>query len=218
MPPIVVAGKHQGGVGQGEKFLLDAVVQGAGVAAGKVGAPGTVDEQRVSGEHAVADVQADAVGRMAGRRQHAEYEPADPDVVSVVHVPIDVRRRRPPVHDDRRVGQGVQLPASGQVVGVGVRIDDRVQRVAVVGEHREVAGGFLQDRIDERGFPRLCAPDQIGLGRTAVEFATQHGGHLSACSPYPAAFRPTSRGGAVRGHAAAALRASASAAMSAAVL
>ena len=199
MAPVVVSGKHQGGVGQGEQLVLDAVVERAGVAAGKIGAPGAVDEQRVPGADTVADVQADTVGCVAGRREHAEREGADLEVVPVVHVPIDVRRGRPPVHDDWRVRQGVQLPTAGQVIGVGMRVDDRVERVAVVGEHRNVTGGFLQNRIDECRFPRFFAPDHIRLGRAAVEFAKQHGGRLSAGPPYPAAFRPTSRGRTGRG-------------------
>src|SRR5450756_3091677 len=52
---VVVGGIDQQIVGQGEKLVVDAAVKQRGVAVLEVGAAASVDQQRVSGENAVAE-------------------------------------------------------------------------------------------------------------------------------------------------------------------
>ena len=56
MTAVVMTGKDQCAVGQGEQFVIDAVVLGARVAIGEVGAPGAVDKKGVAGEHPIHGV------------------------------------------------------------------------------------------------------------------------------------------------------------------
>ena len=57
---------------------------------------------------------------------------------------------------------------------MGVRIDNAVERIPIIGEQGEIAVGFFQDWINEGDFLCFFAPNQIGLGGAAVEFAKQH--------------------------------------------
>src|SRR3954453_8028996 len=74
---VVVRGKHPRVVWPWEQPLGHRVPQLAGVAALKVGASARADEQRIAGEHAIAEVVADAFGGVTGRRDDFEDERAD---------------------------------------------------------------------------------------------------------------------------------------------
>src|SRR2546422_1420873 len=60
------------------------------------------------------------------------------------------------------------------MVGVGVRVDDELERAAVVGQDRDVAVDALPDRIDDDRLPRLLAGEQVGLALPAIELAKEH--------------------------------------------
>ena len=174
MPPIIMTGKDQCAVGQRKQFMIDAVVLGAWVALGKVGPPGAVDKQGIAGEHPVHGVEAHAVGRVAWGREHVHGERPDSDELPVFDMPVNVRGGGAPMHDHRRVGERTEFPTARQMIGVGVRIDNAVKRIAIIGEQGEIAVGFFQDWINEGDFTCFFAPNQIGLGGAAVEFAKQH--------------------------------------------
>ena len=61
---------------------------------------------------------------------------------------IDVRGRSPLVHHHRRPGQVVQLPTGGAVVGMGMGIDNSVERAAVISQCGQVTIDLVLDGID----------------------------------------------------------------------
>src|SRR5262249_56608913 len=72
MPAVVVGGKNQGLVRQGEQLPGNGVVLLAGVTAGEIAPAGAVDEESISGENAVVGVQANAVGCVTRGREDSE--------------------------------------------------------------------------------------------------------------------------------------------------
>ena len=56
---------------------------GAGIAVLEIGAAGAADEQRVAGEHAVAEMETVRIVGMAGRIEHVEAQALDAELVAV---------------------------------------------------------------------------------------------------------------------------------------
>lgn len=105
MTSIIMAGKDKRAVGQRKQLMIDAVVLGAGVATGKVGPSGTVNEKGIAGEHPIHGVQAHTVGRMAWGREHMDGECSNSDELSVFDMHINMRGGGTPMHDHGRIGQ-----------------------------------------------------------------------------------------------------------------
>ena len=61
------------------------------------------------------------------------------------------------------------------MIRVGMRIDNDVERVPIIGEEGEIAVGFFEDWINEGDCMCFFTPNQIGLCCAAVEFTEQHG-------------------------------------------
>ena len=79
---VIVRGKDQRLFGQPHE-ALQALVLGAGIAVLEVGAAGAADEQRVAGEHAVAEMEAVGIVGVAGRIEHVEAQALDAELVAV---------------------------------------------------------------------------------------------------------------------------------------
>src|SRR5262245_21072158 len=170
-------GKNQSLVRQGEELLRDRIELFARIAAGKITSSGPADQERIAGEDAVACIETHAVGRVAGRGKNLQGDLPDGNFSAVVDVHVDMRRGRFAMHDDFGAGQILELKASGAVVSVCVRVDDRFQPEMVVGDKREIAVNFLPYGVDQSRSTGFFAADEIGLALAAVEFAKDHWQH-----------------------------------------
>ena len=149
---------------------LQALVLGAGIAVLEIGAAGAADEQRVAGEHAIAEMEAVGIVGVAGRVEHVEAHALDAEPVAVGN---------PHRHDvdlallahDRDAARAVaQRAQAGDVVGVQMRVD-RLHELKIELLHQlEVAVDLLQHGIDDERFAAPTAGEDVAIGaRDAVE-------------------------------------------------
>ena len=79
---VIVRRKHQRLFRQPHQ-PLQALVLGAGIAVLEIGAAGAADEQRVAGEHPIAEMEAVGIVGVAGRVEHVEAQALDAELVAV---------------------------------------------------------------------------------------------------------------------------------------
>jgi len=68
-----------------------------------------------------------------------------------------------------------ELARGGEVIGVGVGLDDVVDADALLGGKREIAIDLIQRRIDEQAGARLLAADQIRQAAAGAHLFEEHG-------------------------------------------
>ena len=85
---VIVRGKDQRLFREPHQ-ALQAFVLGAGVAVLEIGAAGAADEQRVAGEHAIAEMEAVGIVGVAGRVEHVEAQALDAELVAVARSACD---------------------------------------------------------------------------------------------------------------------------------
>src|SRR5262245_54749477 len=105
---VVMGRKNESFVWQREELLCDRVVLLARIAAGKITATRTVDEDRVSGEDAVSCVEAHTIRSVSRGVEYSQLELANCNRLSLFNVDIDVWSWRATVHDDWCAGQIVE--------------------------------------------------------------------------------------------------------------
>src|SRR5208282_2612275 len=140
----------------------------------EIGAPGAVDEQNIAGEDAILREQAYRIRSVARRVEDAEFLVAYFQRLTVFDMDTDVRSRRETMHHDRRTGQLAQLHRAAAMIGVSVRVDDRIQTPSVIREDREVALDLVAQRIDEGGLAGCFRNRKVGFALATIEFAKDH--------------------------------------------
>src|SRR4051812_9975883 len=78
------------------------------------------------------------------------------------------------VHDQAGVSQILEQERPRRMIGVRVRVDDRVESEPFVSEHREIPFGTAFYRIDEGRALRPLARDEIRLALAAIQFPKKH--------------------------------------------
>ena len=166
---VIVRGKDQRLFRQPHQ-ALQALVLGAGIAVLEIGAAGAADEQRVAGEHPIAEMEAVGIVGVAGRVEHIEAQALDAELVAVG----DPHRHDVDLallaHHGDAAGAVAQRAQAGDVVGVQMRVD-RLHELEVELLHQlEIAVDLLQHRIDDERFAAAPAGEDIAIGaRDAVE-------------------------------------------------
>ena len=166
---IVVRGKDQRLLGEPQE-ALQALVLGAGIAVLEVGAAGAADQQRVAGEHAVAEMEAVGIVGVAGRIEHVEAQALDAELVAVGDPhrhDVDLALLAHHGHAARAVAQRAE---AGDVVGVQMRVDRLHQPEVELLHQLEIAVDLLEHRIDDERLAAAPAGENIAIGaRDAVE-------------------------------------------------
>jgi hypothetical protein len=171
-----VAGVDFQVIRQRQQHLEQARVQPPRLAGGlflaqQIGPPDVADEERVAGEDeprllgagAVADQQAEALGRVAGGVEDPHEVVAQLDLLAIAERYEREGHRGGLVQVDGCAGRGRQRASAGRMVGVDVRLEDG-------GDRRAVALGLPQVIRHERGV--RVADGQL----IAAEAAEQVGG------------------------------------------
>ena len=140
----------------------------------EIGAPGAADQQRVAGEHAVAQHEAVGIVGVAGGVEHVEAQAFDLQLVAFGETHGDDIDARPLAHHGDALGAVAQRAQPGNVVGVQMRVD-RLDQPQVEFLHKlEVAIDLLQHRVDDQRLAAAAAGEQIAVGRRdAVEQLTK---------------------------------------------
>ena len=146
-----------------------------GIATRQVGASGRQAQQRVAGQHAVREGETDRVVGVPWRVQHAKPELPGDQRLAVVDPHADVGRAAGAVHDGGHAEALRQLARGGEVVGVGVRVDQVVEAEPGPGRERQVAVDLAQLGVDEHGAARLGAPDQVRHAAAGADLLEEHG-------------------------------------------
>jgi hypothetical protein len=171
---VVVAGEHQQAAIKVLQ-LLQGFPVGGRIAAWKIGAAGAAlaQEQEVAGEEPTAQTQRHAVLGVA-RRVHDVYG------FGADHQPLAVLQSEVPFRDagsgeDTVVGTGpiAKQGATGQVVGVGVRVEGEAKGETTFPEHAEVVVLAPQHGIHQCGF--ALVGDQVGAAAAIVQLLEDHG-------------------------------------------
>ena len=169
----------------------DRAVELVGVAARKIGARRAVvrHEQRVADEDRVADPVADVGGRVPGRVEDLDLEPAERELLAVGEQLVEVAtvgvkvggvedRAEDPLHvldvladADPRAGLGLDVRRAREMIGVGVGLERPVEGDASVARS-------LQDRFHRAGV------DLAGI-LIVVEHGIDHGAALRRRYPRP---------------------------------
>ena len=177
-PFVVVRGEDARGVGQREQARVDAVVERARIAALKVGAADGADEQRIAGEDARAEDEAERLGRVARRLEHLEHDAADGEAIALAEPHGVARHRAVAMHDRLRSGALGERGATGHVIGVHVRLDGVYELQPMRGDARQVALDLLGDGIDQRGDLGLVVADEVRVRRRfGIEELLEHERH-----------------------------------------
>jgi glycine/D-amino acid oxidase-like deaminating enzyme len=116
-------------------------------------------------------------------RDSVEIFEAEPDaygfrqvgyLAAVPQAQVDERRRAVVVHDHRRPELARKLLRGGEVVRVGVRIDEVVDSQAVARGEGQVAIDLAQFRVDQRRSAGVLAADQVGLAAAGRHSLQNH--------------------------------------------
>ena len=166
---VVVRGEDERLFGQPHE-ALQALVLGAGIAVLEVGAAGAADQERIAGEHAVAEMKAIGIVGVAGGIEHVEAQALDAEPVAVGDPhrdDVDLALLAHHCHAARAVAQ---RPKTGDVVGVQMRVDRFHQPKVELLHQLEVAVDLLQHRIDDERLASAPAGENVAVGaRDAVE-------------------------------------------------
>src|SRR5262249_795682 len=127
-----------------------------------------------AGKNASFHVDADSVWRVPGRVQDFEAEVSDLQNISMRYVDVDMRRGRMPLHHDFRIREPRHVPSSGQVVGVGVGVDQAVKPDSVIGCGSQITRGVFAQWIDQRPASGAFTSKQIRLALSTIELTKQH--------------------------------------------
>src|SRR5439155_9850548 len=87
---------------------------------------------------------------------------------------VDVRREARAVPDARHLEAPGELAGGGEMVSVGVRVDDVVEAQPRPGGEREVAIDLAQLRVDEHRTARLGAAHEIGEAAARAHLLEDH--------------------------------------------
>jgi hypothetical protein len=117
--------------------------------------------------------------------EDAEPEPARDDRLAVVDAHVDVGCEARPVHDRRRLETARELTRGGEVVRVGVRVDDVADPEPRFRREREVAIHLAQLGIDEDRAAGLGATDEIGQTAAGADLLEDHRRRDSRTSVLP---------------------------------
>ncbi len=157
-----------------QQLVEEAVVERLRVAAGKVGAAGGPDEQRVAGERAVLRDEAHRVARVPRGMQHPQPQLSHGQHLAVVEAHVHERRRARAMHHHRYGEPSRELPRPGEVVGMRVRVDQVPDPQAVPRRERDVAVDLAQLRIDQRARAGVGAADEVGLAAAGGDLLEDH--------------------------------------------
>jgi hypothetical protein len=157
-------------VGQGEEGPVQAVPEVAGRAlAAQVRPAHVANEEGVPGEHEprlgpaapVGHQQADAVWRVAWGVEHPEVHVADQDLFAIADGEVIEYRAGGVVEQDRRPGQGGEVPVAGDVVGVRVRLDDPRDPEALAPREPNILVDPVPPGVDHDGLAGLPAAHEV---------------------------------------------------------
>src|SRR5439155_3947048 len=93
----------------------------------------------------------------------------------VVDPHADVGRAAGAVHDGGHAEALRQLARGGEVVGVGMRVDQVVEAEPGPGRERQVAVDLAQFGVDEHGAARLGTHDELRHAAAGAELLEEHG-------------------------------------------
>jgi hypothetical protein len=119
--------------------------------------------QRVTREYPIVHDQTHRIARVARRIQHLQSQLPDRQHFAVVQTQIHERGRTRAVHHDRDTELSGELVCGGEVIGVGVGIDEIPDAQTVPRRQCEVGVNVADLGIDQRGNRRFIATHQIRL-------------------------------------------------------
>ncbi len=179
---------HREVVGQGEQPLPDGAVRRPGQRLGllrgeqvRTGHP--ADHQRAAGEHgdrppAVPQHERLVLGRVAGRRDDLQHEPAEVDLLAVLQRAV-VEGQAAAGGREQPGAPGGELAATRHEVGVQVRLDDepcgQAPAVELAHDRPRVPGGVDDERAAVAQVDHVGGVAQPGV----LERGDGHGGALS---------------------------------------
>src|SRR5271155_2960423 len=186
MAAIIVGGENQGLIRQREQLAGDRIVLVTRVAACEIGAPGAVDKQHVAGEDAIPGEQANRIGSVAGSMEDADFLIANFERLTIFNVNTYVRSWRETMHYDWRIGKHAQLHRAAAMIGVSMRVDDRIEAQSVIREDCEVALDLVAQGIDDGSPATRFRNRKVRLALATIEFAKDHDGNaISLPDPRP---------------------------------
>ena len=157
---VVVARVHHRGIGQGFE-TTERVVEIGGASTHEVGAAGAAREQRVAGEQVTVDQDRERVGSVPGRVEDADGARPELERRAARHALDRPRELRRGVRHDRGARSPGQHAHTGQVVGMGVRIEDVREADAAGRERLLERADLVQARIDRQGGAARLIHDEI---------------------------------------------------------
>src|SRR5271170_3214984 len=169
MAAIIVRGENQGLIRQREQLAGDRIVLATRVAAREIGAAGAVDEQHVAREDAIPGEQANRIGSVTGSMEDAEFLVANFQRLTIFNVNTYVRSRRETMHHDWRIGQHAQLHRAAAMIGVSMRVDDRIEAQSVIRKDRKVALELVAQGIDDGGPATRFRNRKIGFALAVIK-------------------------------------------------
>ena len=166
---VVVSGEDQTVARQRENLLRDRVIERGGVTVLEIGPPTAVDQQGVAGEGAKTIGLIDQVG-MVGigvprRKQRLKLERADGQGLVLGDADVSTRKA---VHGgvrDLGAGKAAQIAGRGDMVRMHMRLQRIGQFEIQFLKCGKVAFDRFEDRIDEDGFARFRAAEEVGVCR-----------------------------------------------------
>ena len=192
--------------GRVKKTVVDGLEEGAGVAAGEVGASDGAGEEGVAGdeEFVVGEVEAAAAFGVAGGVDDGAGESCDGDELAVFEVVVgggdlgrgDAEPAGLHVHhldqgeielvvEDGGAGEAFELQGSGDVVDVGVGDDDLLDGEVVLREFGDDAADVVAGIDDDGLAGGLVAEDgAVALERADDEDLVDHGLRVRLIASY----------------------------------
>src|ERR1700733_11225580 len=165
------------------------IVERCSVAAGQISAPSGSDEQRVTSEHAVRDVQTHGVARVARCMESLKSQPANHQQFPSLHSQIDEWCRAGVMHHHRHIELARELLSSGEMIRMCMGIDEIPEAQTILCGQRGVAVDLAELRVDQRRSTGLLTADDIGpaaAGRHCFKY------HCCALRCLDPSTRPTS--------------------------
>ncbi|CDH43214.1 hypothetical protein BN874_110016 [Candidatus Contendobacter odensis Run_B_J11] len=165
---VIMAGIDQSFIRQGEQLVMDAAIQGGGVPALKIGAPASVNEQRIPGKqqqmssivHPVAMVSRS----MSGRKQRPQLDMAEVKALTLAQADVGAGQlihRRPA---DLASGQALELERAAQMIGMNMRVQGIAQGQPQALQHLQIPLGSVNHRINDRARAGVRTGQQIAVG------------------------------------------------------
>jgi hypothetical protein len=106
--------------------------------------------------------------------EDAEFLVANFQRLTIFNVDTHMRSWRETMHHDRRIGKLRQIHRAAAMIGVSMRVDDRIEAQSVIRKDGEIALNLVAQGIDDGSPPTRFRDRKVRLALAMIEFAKDH--------------------------------------------